>query len=74
VATSQSPVATRAEAAPPTTPVSKPISATHGVNAIAPSVADHENASISPHVAARPADATNVTTYLRLALDTRLSV
>jgi len=63
--TSQSVTASATPTVPATAPASKPISATHGAKAIAPSVADHENASIRPHVAAIAATATNVTKWRR---------
>src|SRR5436309_9100541 len=55
---------------PPSAPMSNPISATHGANVITPSWLDQENAIISPHVAAMPAIARNVTKYRRRANDT----
>ena len=56
-----SPTAPAPAIAPPSTPTSKPISATHGANVTMPSLLDHSKAIISPQVAARPATATKVT-------------
>src|SRR5207237_3544950 len=58
-------IATADAAMPARPPASSPIRATHGANAITPSVADHENASISPQVAAMAPAATNVTKWRR---------
>src|SRR5207253_5454611 len=61
-------IASAAPTMPVTAPASSPMRATHGAKAIEPSVADHENASMRPQVAAMAATATNVTKWRRRSM------
>src|SRR6478672_2823305 len=67
-ATSQRVTASATPTAPAIAPASNPINATQGASAITPSVADQENASIRPQVAAIAATARNVTEWRRSSM------